>query len=91
MEFRKCLLKSLMAQKLEMQFHSYFIFEFVLQYVLALSVTFGNFGSHGGDEISSYCCALERWKETKWSRFLKMAAIREFPLWLETCVICSQV
>ena len=23
--------------------------------------------------------------------FLKMAAIREFPLWLETCVICSRV
>ena len=48
-----------------MQFHSYFIFEFVLQYFLAFSVTFGNFGSHCGDEISLYCCALERWKENQ--------------------------
>ena len=84
MDFRNCHLKSLIALVRN-------AISFIFYFWVCSAILFGNFGSHCGDKILSYCCALERWKKTKWSRFLKMAAIREFPLWLETCVICNRV
>ena len=70
--FRKCQLKSLMAQKLVMQFHS-----FIFYFWVCFAILFGTFCyfwqlwpvgtlcSHCGDEFLSYCCALERWKRNQ--------------------------